>query len=102
MILRSKHVGAILNVLIYYVCALVGVLIKRLYEMHGATIKMISATYSFKFFYITAQTAARRPRIFLPSIIRCAKAGVVNARFLQLQKAQQHKKFVSRRFSCAS
>ena len=42
MILGSKHVGAILNVLMYkqfYVCALVGVLIKCLYEMHGATIK---------------------------------------------------------------
>jgi len=42
MILGSKHVGAILNVLIKknYVCALVGVLIKCLYEMHGATIKI--------------------------------------------------------------
>jgi hypothetical protein len=43
MILGSKHVGAILNVLMYkqfYVCALVGVLIKCLYEMHGATIKI--------------------------------------------------------------
>jgi len=38
MILGTKHVGAILNVLIWkkncYVCALVGVLIKWLYEMH--------------------------------------------------------------------
>jgi len=25
----------------FYVCALVGVLIKCLYEMHGATIKMV-------------------------------------------------------------
>jgi len=39
MILGSKHVGAILNILMQknYVCALVGVLIKWLYEMHGAT-----------------------------------------------------------------
>ena len=42
MILGSKHVGAILNVLVqkFYVCALVGVLIKWLYETHGATIKI--------------------------------------------------------------
>jgi len=43
MILGSKHVGAILNVLIKknYVCALVCVLIKCLYEIHGATIKIL-------------------------------------------------------------
>ena len=44
MILGSKHVGVILNILIYkkiYVCSLVGVLIKCLYEMHGATIKIV-------------------------------------------------------------
>jgi len=42
MILGSKHVGVILNVFIqkFYVCALVGVLIKWLYEMHGAMIKI--------------------------------------------------------------
>ena len=42
MILRSKHVGEILNVYYkqFYVCAVVGVLIKCLYEMHCATIKM--------------------------------------------------------------
>ena len=42
MILGSKHVGAILNVLYkqFYVCAIVGVLIKCLYEMHGAMIKI--------------------------------------------------------------
>jgi len=42
MILGSKHVGSILNVLYkqFYVCALVGVLIKYLYEMHGATINL--------------------------------------------------------------
>ena len=45
MILRSKHVGAILNVLMqknFYVCALVGVLIKWLYKMHSATIKTLN------------------------------------------------------------
>jgi len=47
MILRPKHVGAILNVFsvekkYIYECALVGVLIKWLYEMHGATIKIIT------------------------------------------------------------
>ena len=49
MILGSKHVGAILYVLTqkFYVCALVGVLIKWLYEMHGATIK--TGTYSTVF-----------------------------------------------------
>ena len=42
VILGSKHVGAILYVLMkkFYICALVGVLIKCLYEMHGATIKI--------------------------------------------------------------
>ena len=41
MILELKHVGVILNVLMqkFYVCALIGVLIKWLYEVHGATIK---------------------------------------------------------------
>jgi len=44
MILGSKHVGAILNIFLYkqlYLCALVSVLIKCLYEMHGATIKIV-------------------------------------------------------------
>jgi len=41
MILGSKHVGAILNFKQFYLCALVGVLIECLYEMHGATIKKI-------------------------------------------------------------
>jgi len=41
MILGSKHVGAILNVLIKKnICALVGVVIKWFYEMHGATMKI--------------------------------------------------------------
>ena len=42
MIVASKHVAAILNILMYkfYVRALVGVLIKWLYEMHGAMIKI--------------------------------------------------------------
>ena len=40
----SKHFGAILNVLIkqFYVCALVGVLIECLYEMHGAAIERVT------------------------------------------------------------
>ena len=48
MILGSKHVGAILNVLYkqLYVCGLVGVLIKCLYELHGATIKMVVPSFS--------------------------------------------------------
>ena len=52
MILGSKYVGAILNALYkqFYVCALVGVLIKRLYEMHGATIK--KAPWRFIFFFV--------------------------------------------------
>ena len=45
MILGSEYVGAILNVLILkkYVCALVGVLIKWLYEMHVTKIKIVNA-----------------------------------------------------------
>jgi len=48
MILGSKHVGAILNVLMeeFHVCALLGVLIKWLYEMHGATIKILNLPVS--------------------------------------------------------
>ena len=40
---KSKHVGAISNVLMqkFYVFAFVGVLIECLYEMHGATMKII-------------------------------------------------------------
>ena len=44
MILGSKHVRAILNVLMWkknYVFGLVGVLIKWLYEVHGATMKNV-------------------------------------------------------------
>ena len=46
MILGSKHVGEILNVFNakkFYICASVGVLIKWLYEMHCATVKIVKA-----------------------------------------------------------
>jgi len=43
MILGSKHVGTTLNDLMYklFLCALVGLIIKWSYEMHGATMKMV-------------------------------------------------------------
>ena len=48
MILGLKHVGAILNILMKNVsiCALVGVIIKWFYEMHGATINISNVCYN--------------------------------------------------------
>jgi len=52
MILGSKHVGGILNVLMqkFYIYALVGVLIKWSYEMHGVTIKKTMKMFEVSLF----------------------------------------------------
>ena len=47
MILVSKHVGAVLNVLIQTTLCIAGVLIKCLCEMHGAKIKIDKGTFIF-------------------------------------------------------
>jgi len=67
MILGLKHVGAILNVWMqkFHVYALVGVLIKWLYEMHGA---MIKAVYSLQYKnpqYISLQCVPREFSTFV-------------------------------------
>jgi len=51
MILGLKHVGAILNVLMwnFYVCASVGILSKYFDDMHGAAIRIISKNFPCSF-----------------------------------------------------
>jgi len=71
MILGWKHVGVILNVSYkkFYVCALLGALIKCLYEMHGATIKIqfTVSVYRVSGFNLFRQTNSVSP-------VRCTNA----------------------------